>query len=117
VGLPIQGQQSTYPTLHFRLVAEPAENDAEMRFRYVLRLKGPNPSSSDANAAVANAIRALNERVPDHREYTIVLRSTATLPAIREDGEVPDDVMAWYLRRMATYVHAIDEVIKPKMGE
>ena len=62
---------------------------------------------------MADAIHGLKDKVPDDREYTIVLRSKTTLPPIQEDGEVPDDVLAWYLRRMAPYIQAIAQVIKP----
>ena len=116
VGLSSSGRdESTYAALHFRIVAEPAETDADTRFRYVLRLKGPAPLSP-ASKAVADAIRGLKDKVPDDREYTIVLRSKATLPPIQEDGEVPDDVLAWYLRRMAPYIQAIDQVITPNVA-
>jgi hypothetical protein len=68
---------------------------------------------SPTSKAVAGALRGLSDKVPDDREYTIVLRSKATLPPIRDDGEVPDDVLAWFLRRMTPYIQAIDHVLKP----
>jgi len=115
VGLSTDTQESTYASLHFRPVAEPNETDAETRFRYALRLKVPDPAFSEMNARVPAAIRAVNNSVPDDGQYTLQIKTSGTLPAIRDDGEIPDDVSKWYVRRMAPYVRAIDRVIRPNL--
>jgi PD-(D/E)XK nuclease superfamily len=113
LGLSTGNEQCSYPPLHFRLVAESEETDVEMHFRYVLRLKGPDPSASAESAAVASAIRALDEEVPRDKQYTIGVTSTSTLPPIGEDGDVPDDVASWFVRKMAKYIAAGDGVMAP----
>jgi hypothetical protein len=100
--------------LHFRLVAEPSDTDAETQFRYVLRLKGPGPTSTSECAIIADAIRTVNEKVPADKQYTLALKSGGKHTAIPEDGEVPDDVLDWFFRHMAPYVQAIDRSIKRK---
>jgi len=40
---------------------------------------------------------------------TLAIRSTTGHAAIPEDGEIPDDVLAWFMRHMAPYLQAIDQ--------
>ncbi len=111
-GTRTNGSASIHPTSRSASRA----HSATSRNRGSLGAVGPDPTSSSAAGHVSDAVRQPNDKVPKRKQYSLFIKSSSRLPAMSDEGAVPDDVLGWFVRRMDPYVHAIDRVIATTAG-
>ena len=102
-----------YPKVHFRMVVDADEADADERFKYAVRLKVRAGENSTLGAALIKALKREHPKVQDKKklEFTIHVKSTTSLPACGEDSaRVPDRVVGWFVDRAASLIPVIDGV-------
>jgi len=115
-----QGPESprTLPRVHFRLVVDTGESDAEERCHYRVRLKVDtvkNPSLGESLVVALKSVDSIGARLPPRQQFTLPLKSTSQLPAIGDDPEdVPDSVVDWFGVHTAELVPVLDSVLRGK---
>ena len=106
------------PRVHFRLVVDTGESDAEESCHYRVRLKVDtlkNPSLGKSLIGAMQTIASIGTKMPKRRQFTLSLKSTSQLPAIGDDpGDVPDSVVDWFAAHTAELVPVLDSVLNVK---
>ena len=116
IGLNSSTDIETIPKVHFRLVIDAVDADAEDRYEYAIRLKITGGLSTAFGKATVRALRSvpnLAAKIPSKKEaFTVRLKSTNGLPGPGDEaGAVPDLVVEWFSKYMSRVIPALDRVL------
>jgi hypothetical protein len=116
IGLGASANNETIAKVHFRLVIDTSETDADDRFGYTVRLKVSGAMSTKLGKDLVKALRAvpsITAKIPsDKEEFTLPVKSTSGLPGPGDvAAAVPDRVVEWFSKYMSRLIPALDGVL------